>query len=533
MATPEEIAAQRRAALEAAARQPVYGQRNPQQPIASPGYSDDLNTRRVQAYRDAQQQRAAVAGEPLVSPGYTPGLADMQAAQDARMQRDAVAALSPAPAPVTPTTPEAQQPAKPGVAADFQRGLVGTAKAGVGALAYPTALALDASRRGVTSLVGGDVNTLPGGADYLTRQAEGAMAGGYEDAAGAAASLRGRTAAQGRDLLSVQQAAVTPSAPVTPVVAGAQPPVQPQAPAPDQASTAIRQDTAKLRAYNEATNAQFAASDAQQAAYQQQLTPQPAATPASPYLPAESGNYTMQNTDRAALAERSAQTAGLTMGFAPGEATARMQGYAAQDVQRQAAFQAKRQRLDAAVEGIGLRNTIEQATNPQVRRAAQTQLAALETSGNLATQQAGETGRAGIAADADLARARIAGEYGLRGTQMQGEYGLEGQDIAGQYGLQAADIKARSDYAAAAASVDPKKQQEAMLLAARNQQLLDAIARDDQEAINFLISGKYAPVAQGDRSPISGITYDQPTVAAMQESERLRAQQQLQAQKTQ
>ena len=164
---------------------------------------------------------------------------------------------------------------------------------------------------------------------------------------------------------------------------------------------------------------------------------------------------------------------------------------------------------------------------------AQTRLAALETSGNLATQQAGETGRAGIAADADLARARIAGEYGLRGTQMQGEYGLEGQDIAGQYGLQAADIKARSDYAAAAASVDPKKQQEAMLLAARNQQLLDAIANDDKEAINFLISGKYAPVAQGDRSPISGITYDKPTVAAMQESERLRAQQQLQAQKTQ
>ena len=530
MATPEEIAAQRRAALEAAARQPVYGPRNPQQPIASPGYSDDLNTRRVQAYRDAQQQRAAVAGEPLVSPGYTPGLADMQAAQDARMQRDAVAALSPAPAPVTPTTPAAQQQAQPGVAADFQRGLVGTAKAGAGALVYPAALALDASRRGVTNLVGGDVNTLPGGADYLARKAEGAMAGGYEDAAGAAASLRGRPASQGRELLGVQQAAVTPSA-AAPAVAGT--PSAAQTQAPDQASTAIRQDTAKLRAYNEATNAQFAASDAQQAAYQQQLTPQPAATPTSPYLPAESGNYTMQNTDRAALAERAAPTAGLTMGFAPGEATARMQGYAAQDVQRQAAFQAKRQRLDAAVEGIGLRNTIEQATNPQVRRAAQTRLAALETSGNLATQQAGETGRAGIAADADLARARIAGEYGLRGTQMQGEYGLEGQDIAGQYGLQAADIKARSDYAAAAASVDPKKQQEAMLLAARNQQLLDAIARNDQEAINFLISGKYAPVAQGDRSPISGITYDKPTVAAMQESERLRAQQQLQAQKTQ
>ena len=571
MATPEEIAAQRRAALEAAARQPVYGPRNPQQPIASPGYSDDLNTRRVQAYRDAQQQRAAVAGEPLVSPGYTPGLASMQAAQDARMQREAVAALpparvagrdpdvpyapapapirppvpagrnpdvpyAPAPASVTPTAPAVQQPTQPGVAADFQRGLVGTAKAGVGALVYPAALALDASRRGVTSLVGGDVNTLPGGADYLTRQAEGAMAGGYEDAAGAAASLRGRTAAQGRELLGVQQAADTPAA-ATPAIAGTPSAAQTQAPA---------MTNEQVLAQDRANTAAFVASQ-----------PGAPTTTLSPDLLAETnqriasaiegsrgptyankrGEYSMTGTspDVVADARRRADTGsgGINFGFAPGEATARMQGYAAQDAQRQAAFQAKRQRLDAAVEGIGLRNTIEQATNPQVRRAAQTRLAALETSGNLATQQAGETGRAGIAAGADIERARIAGQYGLLGAQTQGEYGLEGEDIAGKYGLLAADIKAQADRSVAAASVDPKKQQEAMLLAARNQQLLDAIANDDQEAINFLISGKYAPVAQGDRSPISGITYDQPTVAAMQESERLRAQQQLQAQKTQ
>lgn len=553
MATPEEIAAQRRAALEAAARQPVYGPRNPQQPVASPGYSDDLNTRRVQAYRDAQQQRAAVAGEPLVSPGYTPGLAGMQAAQDARMQRDAVAALppprvagrnpdvpyvpAPVPAPVTPTAPTVQQQAQPGVAADFQRGLVGTAKAGVGALVYPAALALDASRRGVTSLVGGDVNTLPGGADYLTRQAEGAMAGGYEDAAGAAASLRGRTASQGRELLGVQQAADTPAA-VTPAIAGTPSAAQTQAPAVTNEQV-LAQDRANTAAFvasqpgapTTTLSPDLLADTNQRIAAAIEGSRGP--TPASPYLPAKRGTYTMQNTDRAALAERAAPTAGLTMGFAPGEATARMQGYAAQDVQRQAAFQAKRQRLDAAVEGIGLRNTIEQATNPQVRRAAQTRLAALETSGNLATQQAGETGRAGISAGADIERARIAGQYGLLGAQTQGEYGLEGQDIAGKYGLLTADIKAQADQRVASASVDPKKQQEAMLLAARNQQLLDAIARDDQEAIRFYTSGKYAPVAQGDRSPISGITYDQPTVAAMQESERLRAQQQLQAQKTQ
>lgn len=536
MATPEEIAAQRRAALEAAARQPVYGPRNPQQPVASPGYSDDLNTRRVQAYRDAQQQRAAVAGEPLVSPGYTPGLAGMQAAQDARMQRDAVAAMSPAPTPVTPTAPAVQQQAQPGVAADFQRGLVGTAKAGAGALAYPAALALDASRRGVTSLVGGDVNTLPGGADYLTRQAEGAMAGGYEDAAGAAASLRGRTASQGRDLLGVQQVADTPAA-VTPAIAGTPSAAQTQAPA---------MTNEQVLAQDRANTAAFVAS--QPGAPTTTLSPDLLAdtnqriaaaiegsrgpTPASPYLPAERGNYTMQNTDRAALAERAAPTAGLTMGFAPGEATARMQGYAAQDAKAREAFQAKRQRLDAAVEGIGLRNAMEKG-NAFERKAAGARMEELQKQGLLATQQAGDTGRANIAAGAELERARIAGQYGLLGAQTQGEYGLEGQDIAGKYGLLAADIKAQADQRVAAASVDPKKQQEAVLLAARNQQLVDAINRNDQEAIRFYTSGKYAPVAQGDKSPYSGVTYDPETLATLQESERLSAQQRLQAQKTQ
>lgn len=568
MATPEEIAAQRRAALEAAARQPVYGPRNPQQPIASPGYSDDLNTRRVQAYRDAQQQRAAVAGEPLVSPGYTPGLAGMQAAQDARMQREAVAALpparvagrdpdvpyapapapirppvpagrnpdvpyAPAPTPVTPTAPTVQQQAQPGVAADFQRGLAGTGEAYVGALAYPAALALDAGRRGATNLVGGDVNTLPGGADYFSGKAERAMTGGYEDAAGAAASLRGRAASQGRELLGVQQLAVTPTS-TTPTVAGTPSAAETQAPATTNE---------QVLAQDRANTAAFLAS--QPGAPKTTLAPDlldetnkriAAAIEGSrgPTYANKRGEYSMTGTSPDVLADARRRAAtgsgGVNFGFAPGEASARMQQYAAQDAQAREAFQAKRQRLDAAVEGIGLRNAMEKG-NAFERRAARERLAALETRGNLATQQAGETGRAGIAADADLARARIAGEYGLRGTQMQGEYGLEGQDIAGQYGLQAADIKARSDYAAAVASVDPKKQQEANLLEARNKLLVAAIKRRDQAAIQFLISGTYAPVAQGDKSPISGITYDQPTVAAMQESERLQAQQRLQAQK--
>ena len=402
MATPEEIAAQRRAALEAAARQPVYGPRNPPGPPS--------------------------LARPPVPAGRNPDVP-----------------YAPAPTPVTPTAPTVQQQAQPGVAADFQRGLAGTGEAYVGALAYPAALALDAGRRGATNLVGGDVNTLPGGADYFSGKAERAMTGGYEDAAGAAASLRGRIASQGRELLGVQQAADTPAA-VTPAIAGTPSAAQTQAPA--------------------VTNEQVLAQDrANTAAF---VASQPGAptTTLSPDLLAETnqriasaiegsrgptyankrGEYSMTGTspDVVADARRRADTGsgGINFGFAPGEATARMQGYAAQDVQRQAAFQAKRQRLDAAVEGIGLRNTIAQATDPQVRRAAQTRLAALETSGNLATQQAGETGRAGIAANADLARAGIAGQAAISAAQQDAAARLQAAELTGQFGLKSAQAKA-------------------------------------------------------------------------------------------
>lgn len=511
MATPEEIAAQRRAALEAAARQPVYGPRNPQQPIASPGYSDDLNTRRVQAYRDAQQQRAAVAGEPLVSPGYTPGLAGMQAAQDVP--------YAPAPTPVTPTAPTVQQQAQPGVAADFQRGLVGTAKAGVGALAYPAALALDASRRGVTSLVGGDVNTLPGGADYLTRQAEGAMAGGYEDAAGAAASLRGRTASQGRELLGVQQAADTPAA-VTPAIAGTPSAAQTQAPAVTNGQV-LAQDRANTAAFvasqpgapTTTLSPDLLADTNQRIAAAIEGSRGP--TPASPYLPAKRGTYTMQNTDRAALAERAAPTAGLTMGFAPGEATARMQQYATQDAQAREAFQAKRQRLDAAVEGIGLRNAMEKG-NAFERKAAGARMEELQKQGLLATQQAGETGRAGIAAGADLARAGAAGQAAVAAAQQDAAARLQAAELTGQFGLKSAQAKAAGSALAELAKADTPQGR----LAAQRAALIErqmALGQQAQEAGD--VGGTFA--AYGLSRPAERV-YTDPVTGAPLSAEQVR-----------
>lgn len=402
MATPEEIAAQRRAALEAAARQPVYGPRNPPGPPA-------LARPPVPAGRNPDVP-------------YAPGQYPRPVGRDPDV-------------PVAPTTvrPIGRDP---------------------------------------------DVPVAPG---------------------------------------AITQAATTPL-PVTPVNTGygRNPDVPMPDFTPDQASTAIRQDTANLRAYNEATNAQFAASDAQQAAYQQQLAPQPAAAPASPYLPAERGNYTMQNTDRVALAERAAPTAGLTMGFAPGEATARMQGYAAQDVQNRATRQAERQRLDAAVEGIGLRNAIEQATNPQVRRAAQTRLAALETSGNLATQQAGETGRAGIAANADLARAGIAGQATISAAQQDAASRLQAAELTGQFGLKSAQAKAAGSALAELAKAETPQGRLAAQRAALIQQQM-ALGQQAQEAGD--VGGTFA--AYGLSRPAERV-YTDPVTGAPLSAEQVR-----------
>ena len=411
MATPEEIAAQRRAALEAAARQPVYGPRNPPGPpsLARP---------------------PAPAGRNPDVP-YAPGQEPVRPPVPAGRNPDVP--YAPAPAPIRPPAPAGRNP---------------------------------------------DVPYVPG---------------------------------------TITQATLAPL-PATPVNTGFGRNADVPMPdfTPDQASTAIRQDTANLRAYNEATNAQFAASDAQQAAYQQQLTPQPAAAPASPYMPAERGNYTMQNTDRAALAERAAPTAGLTMGFAPGEATARMQGYAAQDVQRQAAFQAKRQRLDAAVEGIGLRNAIEQATNPQVRRAAQTRLAALETSGNLATQQAGETGRAGIAAGADLARAGVAGQAAVAAAQQDAAARLQAAELTGQFGLKSAQAKAAGSALAELAKAEtPQGRLAAQRAALIEQQML--LGQQAQEAGD--VGGTFA--AYGLSRPAERV-YTDPVTGAPLSAEQVR-----------
>lgn len=288
---------------------------------------------------------------------------------------------------------------------------------------------------------------------------------------------------------------------------------------PDQASTAIRQDTANLRAFNEATNAQFAASDAQRAAYQQRLATPALNTPASPYLPAERGNYTMQNTDRTALAARAAPTAGLTMGFAPGEATARMQGYAAQDVQNRAIRQAERQRLDAAVEGIGLRNTIAQATDPQVRRAAQTRLAALETSGNMATQQAGETGRANIAAGADLARAGVAGQAAVAAAQQDAASRLQAAELTGQFGLKAAQAKAAGSALAELAKAETPQGRLAAQRAALIQQQM-ALGQQAQEAGDvggtFAAYGLSRPAERVYTDPVTGAPLSEEQVRLLQ-----------------
>lgn len=401
MATPEEIAAQRRAALEAAARQPVYGPRNPPGP---------------------------------------PSLA-----------------RPPVPAGRNPDVPYA-----PGQ--------------------YPRPVGRDP-----------DVPAAPTTARPVGRDPDVPVAPG-----------------------AIAQATLTPL-PATPVNTGYGRSEDVPMPdfTPDQASTAIRQDTANLRAFNEATNAQFAASDAQQTAYQRQLATPALDTPASPYLPAERGNYTMQNTDRTALAARAAPTAGLTMGFAPGEATARMQQYATQDAQAREAFQTKRQRLDAAVEGIGLRNAMEKG-NAFERRAAGARMEELQKQGLLNTQQTGETGRANIAASADLARAGVAGQASVAAAQQDAAARLQAAQLTGEYGLKAAQAKAAGGALVEMAKAEtPQGRLAAQRAALIEQQML--LGQQAQEAGD--VGGTFA--AYGLSRPAERV-YTDPVTGAPLSAEQVR-----------
>lgn len=312
----------------------------------------------------------------------------------------------------------------------------------------------------------------------------------------------------------VSQPLVQPAAGANPVNTGYG--RNPDVPMPDftpaQATTAIMQDTANLRNYNQATNAQFAASDAQLNAG----VPSAAVAPATgPYLPAERGNYTMQNTDRAALAERAAPTAGLTMGFAPGEATARMQQYATQDAQAREAFQVKRQRLDADVEGIGLRNVMEKG-NAFERRAAGARMEELQKQGLLATQQAGETGRAGIAAGADLARAGVAGQAAVAAAQQDAAARLQAAELTGQFGLKSAQAKAAGSALAELAKADTPQGR----LAAQRAALIErqmALGQQAQEAGD--VGGTFA--AYGLSRPAERV-YTDPVTGAPLSAEQVR-----------
>lgn len=304
----------------------------------------------------------------------------------------------------------------------------------------------------------------------------------------------------------------------------------PDVPMPDftpaQATTAIMQDTANLRAYNQATQAQFAVSDAQLAAGPKGANTAATAPTASPYLPQERGNYTMQNTDRAALAERAAPTAGLNFGFAPGEAYARVQQYAAQDAQERAAQRVARQQHNADVEGIGLRNTIEQTNNPHARRAARERLAALETRGNLATQQAGETGRAGIAAGADLARAGTAGQAAVSAAQQEAAARLQAAELTGQFGLKAAQAKAAGGALVELAKAETPQGRLAAQRAALIQQQM-ALAQQAQEAGDvggtFAAYGLSRPTERVYTDPITGAPLSAAKVRQLQEQQLLLA----------
>lgn len=123
---------------------------------------------------------------------------------------------------VLPSTASPQAGSKPNSQPGLLDGLAGGAKAVVGGAALPFAVGIDAARSGLTSAVGGDPNTLPGGRSRYADAASATLDQGLTQAQGASESLQAGT----RNVLGVQpakQLSIADDLPAAPVSAARQP----------------------------------------------------------------------------------------------------------------------------------------------------------------------------------------------------------------------------------------------------------------------------------------------------------------------
>lgn len=383
-------------------------------------------------------------------------------------------------------------------------GLQGIGNTVGGAVVAP----LDAARSGLTSLVGGDPNSL---GTPLADTAFGLADQGFADA-GAAASRFGR-GLQGTalNLLGAQPAPATPAqqlvnptAPPVPAAAAVAAPVDPQVAAapPTPPLTADA-----LAGVNAGIAQTLAASQAPVAA------------------PAATNSFSAQNTTAGTGAPA---TAGLNFGFGVnGAPTARqvLDQYAQQDRQARLDQQVQADRLNQASLVSHLNDPFASTQDKKIIL-AQLGMGAqgLAQTQGLATQNAGATVAAN--AQAATAAAQLATQREIAAERNQ--TALESAKLTGTYGLQAALAKADATKATAAAGQGKNRLANAQADLAETQ-LNAALVAQQSGLLNpvGLISAVktgQTPVQPQDKDPLTGLTYTPEALLLEQQRQLLQSQ---------
>lgn len=364
---------------------------------------------------------------------------------------------------------------------------------------------LDAARRGLTSLVGGDPNSL---GTPLTDTAFSLADQGFADAGAAASRFGQGLQSTALNLLGAQPAVQAPpvAAPAVPAQAtAAAPPVDPQVAAATPQSAALTEEDLV------GVNAGIASALAQ-------------ARPQGGMTPVAGNSFNAQNT-----VPPQARTAGINFGFgvngAP-TATQVLANYAQQDRQARLDQQVQADRLNQAALASRLNDPF---TDTQEKKIILAQMGlgarGLEQTAGLATQNAGAV--LGATAQATNAKASLENQRLI--AQERNQAALQAAQLTGGYGLQAAQLKAAATQATAAAGAGKNRLANAQadleetrlnaIRAAQEANLLDPVG-----IIGAAKSGQ-VPVSPQDKDPLTGVTLTPELQALQQQILQLQLQQ--------
>lgn len=338
----------------------------------------------------------------------------------------------------------------------------------LGATTAVPATLLDAARRGVTTALGGDVATLPGGADFYSSRAFGTLDQGLSNFGEANASL-GRNVQRGLlGLVGAQPAAPAVAPPAEPVSAVRAAPVAAAAPA---APTGDMLGEADVAAIN-----------------QQIATSLGALRQPTGLQPATRGDYNQRNTPVGVP-----QTNGINFGFGVNGAPTAAQYLA----QMQVVDQQRAQRRRATLAGLEQQRAVDDLRNartPLEIRQAQRVVDAVTPVAQQEAAAASELAQLGQRGTAEQQIAALQTEGAMARTVAEGQNRLAAADLTGQYGLLGRQSAADATVQAAALRNTSGTNQNAAVQAQLRQLqfdlAMDALNNGDLEAAASIASGR-------------------------------------------